>query len=106
MNIPQMMLPLALQQQQQLQMSMMGMSMGMGMGMGVMDFNSLGRAAGMQPIIPPPTSGMPSVIPPPGAFMPMGSWDMQGDRLASSAPAMPDLLSTFLACQSQVKYEK
>ncbi|KAM7472077.1 hypothetical protein LguiA_010260 [Lonicera macranthoides] len=86
---PAMMLPMALQQQ--LQMSMMAPMMGMGMGMGqLMDINSMAR-----PNIP----GLPPVLHP-SAFMPMSSWDGSGgDRLP--APALPDPLSTFLACQSQ-----
>ncbi|KAI3449086.1 hypothetical protein Pfo_005751 [Paulownia fortunei] len=88
MNMQPMMLPLAMQQQ--LQISMMAPAMGMGMGMGVMDINTIGRAAGLPPVIPPAA-----------AFMPMASWDIQGgDRLHSPA-VMPDLLSAFLACQSQ-----
>ncbi|GFQ02396.1 transcription factor une10 [Phtheirospermum japonicum] len=81
MNMPSMMMPLAMQQQ--LQMSMMAPA-AMGMGMGVMDMTNMGRAPGM---------------PPAGAFVPMPSWDIQGgDR---SQAVMPDLLSAFLACQSQ-----
>ncbi|KAL0373360.1 UNVERIFIED_CONTAM: Transcription factor UNE10 [Sesamum radiatum] len=95
MNMPSMMLPLAMQQQQQLHMSMMGMA-----GMGVMDLNTIGRAAAaatMPPIVPAGAA----VIPPAAAFMPMASWDIQGDRLPSPA-VMPDFLSAaLLACQSQ-----
>ena len=89
-NMPPMMLPMTMQQQ--LQMSMMGM--GMGMGMGVMDMNPMGRPnfSGISPVLPNP-------------FMNMTSWDGSGDRLqAASAAVMPDPLSTFLACQSQVAF--
>ncbi|KAL2251544.1 UNVERIFIED_CONTAM: Transcription factor UNE10, partial [Sesamum indicum] len=92
MNMPSMMLPLAMQQQQQLHMSMMGMA-----GLGVMDLNTIGRAAAMPPVVPAAAA----VIPPPAAFMPMASWDIQGDRLPSPA-VVPDFLSAaLLACQSQ-----
>lgn len=87
MNMSPMMLPLAMQQQQ-LQMSMMGMAgLGMGMGMGVMDMNALSLAA----------AGMPPVIPHPPAFNPAA-----GDCLPPQGSGMPDPLSAFLACQSQV----
>ena len=96
MNMQPMMLPMAMQQQ--LQMSMMqpmSMGMGMGMGMGVMDINSIGR-----PNIP----SIPHAVLHPTAFMPMAtSWDggsATGDRLQPTV--MPDPLSAFLACQSQV----
>lgn len=96
MNMQPMMLPMTMQQQ--LQMSMMaplsmGMGIGMGMGMGVMDMNTIGRPniAGISPVLHP------------SAFMPMTSWDGSGDRLqAASSTVMPDPLSAFLACQSQV----
>ncbi|KAF8380507.1 hypothetical protein HHK36_027994 [Tetracentron sinense] len=95
MNMSHMMLPMTMQQQ--LQMSMMaqmgmGMSMGMGMGMGVMDINSMAR---------PNITGIPPVLHP-SAFMPMAPWDASGsDRLAASTAIMPDLMSAFLACQTQ-----
>ncbi|XP_047945805.1 transcription factor UNE10-like [Salvia hispanica] len=86
MNMPSMMLPLAMQQQQ-LQMSMMGcMGMGMGMGMGVMDMNTIPR--------PQPTAG----------FMPVppATWNNGGgDCLPPPPPPMPDPLAALLACQSQ-----
>lgn len=86
MNMPAMMLPMAMQQQ--LQMSMMAAApRNMGM-----DMNTMGR-----PNIP--------VISPvlhPTAFMPMASWDGSGGDRSASATAMPDPLSAFLACQSQV----
>ncbi|GMI99085.1 unfertilized embryo sac 10, PHYTOCHROME INTERACTING FACTOR 8 [Hibiscus trionum] len=88
MNLPPMMLPMAMQQQ--LQMSMM-QQMGMGMGMGVMDMNNMGRPniIGISPVLPNP-------------FMPMASWDGSNDRLQpASAAVAADPLSTFLACQSQ-----
>lgn len=89
MNMPSMMMPLAMQQQH-IQMSMMGMGMGMGMG-GLMDLNSIGRAAAM-----PPQAATTA------AFMPTASsWDVQHDRFHSQPTVMPDLLSAFLACQSQ-----
>ncbi|KAI3444737.1 hypothetical protein Pfo_001402 [Paulownia fortunei] len=88
MNMSPMMLPLAMQQQ--LQMSMMA-GMGMGMGMGVMDMNTISRAAGMPPVIPPAA-----------AFKPVPSWDNPGDCLPTPAGSlMPDPLLAFLACQSQ-----
>ncbi|KAK4416038.1 Transcription factor UNE10 [Sesamum alatum] len=87
MNMPSMMLPLAMQHQQHLHMSMMGMA-----GMGVMDLNNIGRATA--------AAAMPPVVPAPAAFMPMPSWDIQGDRLPSPA-VVPDFLSALLACQSQ-----
>ncbi|KAM5554765.1 transcription factor UNE10 [Rosa sericea] len=97
MNMPAMMLPMAMQQQ--LQMSMMaprnmGMGIGMGMGMG-MDMNNIGR---------PNIAGVPPVLHP-TAFMPMASWDGSAsgaERLqAASTTVMPDPLPAFLACQSQ-----
>ncbi|KAF9687703.1 hypothetical protein SADUNF_Sadunf02G0120600 [Salix dunnii] len=97
MNMQPLMLPMALQQQ--FQMSMMaGMGMaGMGMGMGVVDMNSLAARSNITGISP---------VLHPTAFMPMSTWDGPNghDRLpaaASSATAMPDPLSAFLACQSQ-----
>lgn len=73
MNMPSMMM------QQQLQMSMMAQAMGMGMG--VMDINTIGRAAAMPPVMP---------------------WDIQpADRLPVQ-PLMPDFLSAYMNCQSQV----
>ncbi|XP_042050419.1 transcription factor UNE10-like isoform X2 [Salvia splendens] len=88
MNMPSMMLPLAMQQQQ-LQMSMMGcmgmgMSMGMGMGMGVMDMNTIPR--------PQPTAG----------FMPLppATWNNGGGDCLPPPP-MSDPLAALLACQSQ-----
>ncbi|XP_024187314.1 transcription factor UNE10 [Rosa chinensis] len=99
MNMPAMMLPMAMQQQ--LQMSMMaprnmGMGIGMGMGMGMgMDMNNIGR---------PNIGGVPPVLHP-TAFMPMASWDGSAcgaERLqAASTTVMPDPLPAFLACQSQ-----
>ncbi|KAL4366830.1 hypothetical protein GQ457_05G000150 [Hibiscus cannabinus] len=81
MNLPPMMLPMAMQQQ--LQMSMILSQMGMGMGM-----NNMGR-----PNIPP-------VLPNP--FMTIASWDGSNDRLQPASTAVvPDPLSTFLSCQSQ-----
>ena len=104
MNMQPMMLPMALQQQ--LQMSMMapismgmaGMGMGMGMGMGVVDMNTLAARSnitGVSPVLHPT------------AFMPMTTWDGSNshERLPTAAPSatvMPDPLSAFLACQSQV----
>jgi hypothetical protein len=102
MNMQPMMLPMALQQQ--LQMSMMapismGMAgMGMGMGMGVVDMNTLAARSnitGVSPVLHPT------------AFMPMTTWDGSNshERLPTAAPSatvMPDPLSAFLACQSQV----
>ncbi|KAL3624514.1 hypothetical protein CASFOL_031182 [Castilleja foliolosa] len=83
MNMPSMMMPLAMQQ---LQMSMMAPA-AMGMGMGVMDMTNMGRAP---------------VMPPTSAFVPVPPWDIQGvDRPQPSPGMMPDLLSSFLACQSQ-----
>ncbi|CAI9101325.1 OLC1v1038619C2 [Oldenlandia corymbosa var. corymbosa] len=95
MNMPSMILPLALQQQQLQMMSMMspmGLGMSMGMpGMGVMDMNRANMAA----------AGMaaPHVLHP-TAFMPQASWD--GLAAPSSSSPMPDPLAAFLACQSQV----
>ncbi|KAE8693779.1 Transcription factor UNE10 [Hibiscus syriacus] len=88
MNIPPMMLPMAMQQQ--LQMSMMAPAMGMGMGMGVMDMNTMGRPniAGISPVMPNP-------------FLNMTSWDVSGERLQQASSAMPDPLSAFMACHSQ-----
>ncbi|KAL8028324.1 hypothetical protein ABFS82_14G148700 [Erythranthe guttata] len=93
MNIPSMILPLAMQQQ--LQMSMMGMGMGTGIGMGMgglMDINTIGRAAAMPP---PPAAA--------AAFMPMAasSWDIQQDGRLHPPPVMSDPLSAFFAGQSQ-----
>ncbi|XP_057805536.1 transcription factor UNE10-like [Salvia miltiorrhiza] len=94
MNLPSMMMPLAMQQQ--FQMSMMNPAMGMGMampmpmpmhGMGVMDINAIGRATGMPPMMPQPAAA--------AAFMPMPSWDVQ------PPPLTPDFLSNFFATQSQ-----
>lgn len=97
MSMSSMMMPMTMQQQ--LQMSMMapmGMGVGMGMGMG-MDMSTMVRPN--IPTIPP--------IFPTAAFMPMASWDASaggGDRLQGvpGTRVMPDPLSTFLACQSQV----
>ncbi|KAK9148273.1 hypothetical protein Scep_007030 [Stephania cephalantha] len=93
LNMPHMMMPLTLQQQ--LHMSLMArMSMGMGMGMGLMDMNPIGHRniTAIPPILNPAT------------FMPMTSWDATGDHRLQppSAAVMPDPLSTFLACQTQV----
>lgn len=101
-NMSSMMLPMTMQQQ--LQMSMMapmgmgmglGMNMGIGMGMGI-DMNTMSRTN-----IP----GIPPVLLHPSAFMPMASWDAAaaGDRLQGPpATVMPDPLSTFFGCPSQV----
>ncbi|KAK8654585.1 hypothetical protein V6N13_128544 [Hibiscus sabdariffa] len=84
MNLPPMMLPMAMQQQ--LQMSMILSQMGMGMGM-----NNMGR---------PNIIGIPPVLPNP--FMTIASWDGSNDRLQPvSTAVVPDPLSTFLSCQSQ-----
>ncbi|KAK8718406.1 hypothetical protein V6N13_045641 [Hibiscus sabdariffa] len=84
MNLPPMMLPMAMQQQ--LQMSIMSQ-----MRMGVMGMNNMGRSniIGISHVLPNP-------------FMAMASWDGSNDRLQSaSAVVVSDPLSTFLACQSQ-----
>ncbi|KAI3829167.1 hypothetical protein L1987_03283 [Smallanthus sonchifolius] len=94
-NMPPMMMPLAMPQQLQMaMMNQMGLGIGMGMAMpGVMDLNAIG---GSHPNIP----GMPPVIHPP-TFMPpmMASWDMQttGDRVQNHN----DPMAAFLATQSQ-----
>ncbi|XP_004289799.1 PREDICTED: transcription factor UNE10 [Fragaria vesca subsp. vesca] len=91
MNMPAMMLPMAMQQQ--LQMSMMaprnmGMGIGMGMGMGMpgigMDMNNIAL---------PNIAGVPPVLHPTAFMAPMTSWD------GSAGGADP--LSAYLACQSQ-----
>ncbi|KAI5345132.1 PREDICTED: mRNAion factor [Prunus dulcis] len=87
MNMPAMMLPMAMQQQ--LQMSMMAAApRNMGMGM---DMNTMVRPniPGISPVLHP------------AAFMPMASWDGSGGDRSASATVMPDPLSAFLACQSQ-----
>lgn len=102
MNMSSMMLPMTTLQQQ-LQLSMMaaaplgmGMGMGMGMGLGCMDINTLGRhniPGGIPPVLHPAAT----------AFMPLTSWDGAGsERLSAPAGVIPDPMSTFLACQSQV----
>lgn len=89
MNMPAMMA-----MQQQLQMSMMN-PMGMGMGM-AMDMNSIAR------------SNLPAISPVlhPNPFMPMTSWDASAAADARLQPQLaaviPDPLSSFFACQSQV----
>ncbi|XP_028798926.1 transcription factor UNE10 [Neltuma alba] len=89
MSLSSMMLPMTLQQQQLQLMSMMA-PMGMGMGM---DMNTMAR-----PNIPT----VPPILHPSAAagFMPMPSWDGSagGNRLQG---AVPDFLSSFLACQTQ-----
>ncbi|KAL3833103.1 hypothetical protein ACJIZ3_007839 [Penstemon smallii] len=82
MNMSPIMFPLAMQQQ--LPMSMMGM--------GVMDMNTINRASQM--------TGMPPVISPAVAFMPLAPWDYTGGG-PTPTTVIPDLLSTFLTCQSQ-----
>ncbi|KAL6129004.1 hypothetical protein ACLB2K_072357 [Fragaria x ananassa] len=89
MNMPAMMLPMAMQQQ--LQMSMMAprnMGMGIGMGMGMpgigMDMNNIAL---------PNIAGVPPVLHPTAFMAPMTSWD------GSAGGADP--LSAYLACQSQ-----
>ena len=92
MNIPAMMLPVAMQQQ--LQLSMMN-PMGMGMGM-TMDMNAIGRPniAAISPVLHPTP------------FIPMTSWDGSGAADGRIQPQLaaviPDPLSSFFACQSQV----
>ena len=90
MNMSYVMFPMALQQN--LQLSLMA---SMGMGMGVMDIN----AAISCPNI---TAGI-SHVPRPAAYMPLISWDRSGDCFSTLATGLPDPVSTFLACQSQVK---
>ncbi|KAI3703241.1 hypothetical protein L1987_73171 [Smallanthus sonchifolius] len=96
MNMPPMMMPLAMPQQLQMaMMNQMGLGIGMGMAMpGVMDLNAIG---GSHPNI----TGMPPVIHPP-TFMPpmMASWDMQttGDRVQNHN----DPMTAFLASQSHI----
>ncbi|XP_054780127.1 transcription factor UNE10-like isoform X2 [Prosopis cineraria] len=90
MSLSSMMLPMTLQQQQLQLMSMMT-AMGMGLGM---DINTMARPN--MPAVPPilhPTAT--------ASFMPMPSWDAStgGNRLQG---AVPDFLSQFLACQTQV----
>lgn len=97
MNIQPMMLPMPMQQLPMSMMAPLGMGMGMGIGLGMgMDINTINRPniTGISPVLHP------------AAFMPMTSWDGSGgDRLqaATSAAVMPDHLSAFLACQSQVR---
>lgn len=99
MNMSSMMLPMTTLQQQ-LQLSMMAaapLGMGMGMGMGCVDINTLGRhnIPGIPPVLHPAAT----------AFMPITSWDgtAGSDRLPAPAGVIPDPMSAFLACQSQVK---
>lgn len=96
MNMSSMMLPMTMQQLQMSMMTPMGMGMGLGMGLG-MDMNSIGRAN---------ITGIPPVLHP-SAFMPMAAaWDTSAwaDRLQGPpAAVMPDPMSAFLACQSQVR---
>lgn len=88
-RVSPLMLPSAMQQQ--LHMSMMnpmGLGMEMGMGMG-------------------PVPGMPHVLHP-SAFIPLAnSWEVAavsaGDRVPAPMALMPDPMSAFLACQSQVR---
>lgn len=91
-NMPSMMLPMAIQQQLQLSMmAQMGLGMGMGMGMRVMDMNTIGHNGipGIQPVIPPT------------AFMPLNSWENSAERLPTPYIGVPETLSTFMASQSQ-----
>lgn len=96
MNMPAMMLPVAMQQQ--LQLSMMS-PMGMGIGMGMdMNMNTMAR-----PNIP----GISPAVLHPNPFMSMASWDgsspADGRLQPQMAAVIPDPLSQFLfACQSQV----
>lgn len=95
MNMQPLILPMAMQQQLQMSMLNMGMGVGMGMGVNVMDMNSVARPniGGLSPVLHPTP------------FIPMASWDGSGDRLQSSSnTVMPDPLSAFLACQSQVPF--
>lgn len=86
-NMPAMMLPVAMQQQ--LQLSMMG-QMGM-MGLGL-DFNSMTR--------PNLAAPMPHQLLHPNPFMP---WDGGDARFHPQMPALHhDALPAFFACQSQV----
>lgn len=97
MNMPALMLPVALQQQLQLSMmSSMGMGMGMGMGMD-MNMNTMGR---------PNLPGISPAVLHPNPFMTMAQWDGSGTVDCRLQPQMaaviPDPLSQFFACQSQV----
>nr|VDD27621.1 unnamed protein product [Brassica oleracea] len=101
MNLPSMMLPMAMQQQQQLQLSLMSGSMGLGLGMGMtglglLGLNSMNRAAATAPNIH--TNMMPN------PFVPMTSlsWDASSstDTLFQS-PLTHDPMPAFLSCSSQ-----
>ena len=100
MNMPAMMLPVAMQQQLQLSMmSSMGMGMGRGMGMQGMDINTMAR---------PNLATIPQVLHP-NPFMQMTSWDGAAAAAAAAAvqpqlaAVLQDPLSSFFACQSQVR---
>lgn len=101
-----MMLPMTMQQLPMPMMAQMGMGMGMGFGMGTMgvDMNNTNHRSnitgGISPHVLHPTHA---------AFMPIASWpDASSDRFqaTSHAAVIPDPLSTFLSCQSQVKFSK
>ncbi|CAH2069065.1 unnamed protein product [Thlaspi arvense] len=108
MNMPSMILPMAMQQhqqQQQLQLSLMSSSMGLGIGMGMpglglLDLNSINRAAAAA------ASTVPSIhtnmMPNPFAPMTSPSWDASSSNdTRFQPPLIPDPMAAFLACSSQ-----
>ncbi|KAL1213561.1 Transcription factor UNE10 [Cardamine amara subsp. amara] len=103
MNMPSMMLPMAMQQQQQLHMSLMSnpMALGIGMGMpglGLLDLNSMNRAAATAPNIHA------NIMPNPFVPMTSPSWDASSSNdTRFQSPLIPDPMAGFLACSSQPK---
>ncbi|CAL9232561.1 unnamed protein product [Arabidopsis halleri] len=101
MNMPSMMLPMAMQQQ--LQMSLMtsnpmGLGIGMGMpGLGLLDLNSMNRAAAAATT----PNIHANVMPNPFAPMTCPSWDASSNDARFQSPLIPDPMSAFLACSTQ-----
>uniref|UniRef100_A0A1J3HTF9 Transcription factor UNE10 n=1 Tax=Noccaea caerulescens TaxID=107243 RepID=A0A1J3HTF9_NOCCA len=103
MNMPSMMLPMAMQQhqQQQLQLSLMSNPMGLGIGMGMpglglLDLNSMNRAAATAPSLHA------NMMPNPFVPMTPPSWDASSSNdNRFQSPLIPDPMAAFLACSSQ-----
>ncbi|EOA21218.1 hypothetical protein CARUB_v10001567mg [Capsella rubella] len=106
MNMPSMMLPMALQQQQQLQMSLMSNPMGLGIGMGMpglglLDLNSMNRAAAAAAAAATAPSIHANMMPNPFAAMTSPSWEASSNDTRFQSPLIPDPMAAFLACSSQ-----
>ncbi|ESQ37656.1 hypothetical protein EUTSA_v10028687mg [Eutrema salsugineum] len=106
MNMPSMMLPMAMQQhqQQQFQLSLMSNPMGLGIGMGMpglglLDLNSMNRVAAAAATPPNIHANMM-----PNPFVPITSpsWDASSSNdTRFQSPLIPDPMAAFLACSSQ-----